>query len=942
MIASFSAMGPRLLASIGSASMVRGWRPHVDSFTIGSYPLLIVSHFRTQAINRRVGLLLGVALAWVLLGASCEDRVLSVAIDQPENRVMMAGESLLLTANVTASGRASRDVTWWSRDDGVASVTPGGMVQAIGAGVTDIVATSTWDPAMAAEIQLTVSSPALTLSLSRSGSGSGSVASAPPGIDCGSTCSADFDEGTSVTLTATPTAGNAFAGWSGACSGTGTCTVSMTQARGVDASFALAPAIEVTPATRDVGAVIIGDTATTTFTVRNAGGGTLAGSASVASPFAITAGGSYELAAGQSATVTVRFGPATVGSVSRDVTFSGGGGASRSVRGEGVPATFGLSLAVYGPGTGTVISDPPGIDCGATCAADFPTGSTVTLTATAGPDSVQTQWSGCQSTSGTTCTVEMTEARSLSVSFERLHVIWVNRIYANQSVPSQDSGMSPSERIPLVANRAGLLRVFVAADRPGVEDAEARLHYRHAVGGPETVVVLDGPTWLPLGPWEGDFRDSFATRLAPDVVRAGLQAYVSVTGSSYGESVSARYPESGFWDLHVVSVPTLDLRLVPVTYRSTTPALGDGRAYLDTTQRMFPFPDDGIQITIGAPYAFDGDLSTPQGWSDLLEDLWWQRFWDPSRPHTYGVVDAGADRVYNGVGYLGHPVGVGYSTLPGAADTAAHELGHNWNRLHAPCGGPPNVDPDFPYPDGRIGVWGYDLVDRRLKSPTEFADLMSYCRPRWVSDYTYRGVMDFRTYVTASALADGLGDTAGTSAPAAAEPLLVLTGRRDADGWHLEAPFFLDAAPEPIPEGPYRLHAWDAGGATIVDVTFGTVPLGVDEGTEAILLTVPLGRADAPRLAGLRIEERGRVLFERTAALRALAVRPTRATRLPDGSVRVTWDAQAYAAALVLDGVGGPLLARDRSGEAVVTASAAQLEVLLSDGLNTVVEVLVP
>ncbi|HSR89534.1 MAG TPA: hypothetical protein VLK22_04060, partial [Candidatus Udaeobacter sp.] len=61
--------------------------------------------------------------------------------------------------------------------------------------------------------------------------------SVPAGISCGSACSASFNSGTSVTLTATAVTGNTFAGWTGACSGTGTCTVSMTAAKSVGANF---------------------------------------------------------------------------------------------------------------------------------------------------------------------------------------------------------------------------------------------------------------------------------------------------------------------------------------------------------------------------------------------------------------------------------------------------------------------------------------------------------------------------------------------------------------------------------------------------------------------------------------------------------------------------------------------------------------------------------
>ena len=79
-----------------------------------------------------------------------------------------------------------------------------------------------------------------TLSVSRQGTGSGTVTSAPAGINCGNTCSYSFVAGASVTLTAQPASGSDFTGWSGACTGTGSCTVSMDSARSVTASFTAA------------------------------------------------------------------------------------------------------------------------------------------------------------------------------------------------------------------------------------------------------------------------------------------------------------------------------------------------------------------------------------------------------------------------------------------------------------------------------------------------------------------------------------------------------------------------------------------------------------------------------------------------------------------------------------------------------------------------------
>jgi chitinase len=76
-----------------------------------------------------------------------------------------------------------------------------------------------------------------TLKVSKSGTGKGTVTSSPTGITCGSTCAKAFPQGTAVSLTATPYTGSAFAGWGGACSGSGACQVTLTSAQSVTASF---------------------------------------------------------------------------------------------------------------------------------------------------------------------------------------------------------------------------------------------------------------------------------------------------------------------------------------------------------------------------------------------------------------------------------------------------------------------------------------------------------------------------------------------------------------------------------------------------------------------------------------------------------------------------------------------------------------------------------
>jgi hypothetical protein len=92
----------------------------------------------------------------------------------------------------------------------------------------------------------TIPPPTHTVTVTRTGNGSGTVTSSPAGINCGTTCSSAYDQGTSLTLTAAAANGSTFTGWSGACTGTAPCTLSITQNLSATAIFDLSP-IVVTP-----------------------------------------------------------------------------------------------------------------------------------------------------------------------------------------------------------------------------------------------------------------------------------------------------------------------------------------------------------------------------------------------------------------------------------------------------------------------------------------------------------------------------------------------------------------------------------------------------------------------------------------------------------------------------------------------------------------------
>ena len=145
----------------------------------------------------------------------------SVAVDESGHCTANCTSAFDVNTVVTLTASADRSATFsgWS---GACS----------GTGTCEV----TMDAAKSLTSTFIRKAPALTVA--RSGDGTGTVSSSPAGIDCGSTCLANYDYDASVTLTATPGASSTFTGWSGSgCSGTGTCQITMDQARSVDAAF---------------------------------------------------------------------------------------------------------------------------------------------------------------------------------------------------------------------------------------------------------------------------------------------------------------------------------------------------------------------------------------------------------------------------------------------------------------------------------------------------------------------------------------------------------------------------------------------------------------------------------------------------------------------------------------------------------------------------------
>ena len=228
-----------------------------------------------------------------------------------------------------------------------------------------------------------VSSTDYSVSVTKSGDGAGLVTSIPAGISCGSGCRVTYPAGTVVTLVASATSGSKFAGWTGDCSGTSACRVVGNAGLNVEARFNLLPS-----------------TSSTSGASSSSGASSTTGAA---------AAGGASIAVSTSTPMTAA--ASSIAAAPANQASAPGAGRSGSV--------YDVVVAKSGDGTGTVSSNPGGIECGNGCSMTYMAGIPVTLTATPEAGSRFEGWSGQCSGKGA-CTVSGNGAISVTARFTRL------------------------------------------------------------------------------------------------------------------------------------------------------------------------------------------------------------------------------------------------------------------------------------------------------------------------------------------------------------------------------------------------------------------------------------------------------------------------------------------------------------------------------------------
>ncbi len=333
-------------------------------------------------------------------------------------------------------------------------------------------------------------------------------------------------------------------------------------------------------------------------------------------------------------------------------------------------------------------------------------------------------------------------------------------------VPLELNGADVAPNAPIVANKDGILRVYVA---PSARFQARALSVELSFGSAGNTAPFTSTKLIRGASEHSEFGSTFnfpidATRIVP-----GASYAVHLLDGEGGPELD-RYPASDVSRLSVASAGTLHVVLVPLVVGGVMPDVSAAKIATFRARVLSMYPLSELSITTHDPVTSGIAVGPSAGWDELLDSLYALRAQDAPADNVfyYGMFTPAAT-FYD---YCVTDCTVGYSVVADASDVAdrgsvglgifsdgsnsdapdtmAHELGHALGRDHAPCDVSKQDAGPFPYPGGKIGVWGFDSLNHLLLDPSVYGDVMGYCTPDWISDFTYSAIFKRITQVNAA------------------------------------------------------------------------------------------------------------------------------------------------------------------------------------------------
>lgn len=458
--------------------------------------------------------------------------------------------------------------------------------------------------------------------------------------------------------------------------------------------------------------------------------------------------------------------------------------------------------------------------------------------------------------------------------------------------------------VPLIAGRPAFLRVFPMGDETSFFSPRALASFYQDGQLVHSTSLSTVAAEISTEPEEGNLLLSNNATIPGSVIQPGVRMTVQLDPDGIVPAAPGsqlRIPAEGAMSLNVVEMPVYEQTIVP-TVQDSFPGSEEivrwfeGKTADDVFFRFARtvLPIGEMDVTIHEPFRTTVDLRTEQGWILWLREIETAWVLEGRRGYYYGATMLPPRSAYGGLGYLWAPVSVGRNSR----QTYAHELGHNMNLYHIDCGGAGNPDTGFPY-DPTLGSWGFDVESGGLIHPRQYSDLMTYCDPAWVSDYSFGRAINRRLAV------EGSASRAAWDALPVESTIMLWGGAVDGE-LALEPAFAIKARPVlPRQGGPYRLEAHGVDGQ--LKFGFDFTPSEVEHGGSHFHFTVPYDPATEGALE--------RVVLSG-----------------PEGEL-VLEPGSTSPMAIIVNRSSGQVRAILRDWEGRAAASGADVDILVSDGL---------
>lgn len=333
-------------------------------------------------------------------------------------------------------------------------------------------------------------------------------------------------------------------------------------------------------------------------------------------------------------------------------------------------------------------------------------------------------------------------------------------LYQSVKVPLFSAGSAVTTRsAPVVQGKTSLVRVFV---RPEGSFATRNLRAVLTLKTGSNVKRFTQDLMVRSESTDASLPTTFNFNLEGAEIQSATEWTAAVVETSCaaprGTSAAARAPASGSVALNAEIVHPIELVLVPTTINGITSA--PTQAQVDSMRAAllayYPVPDVRVRVRAAHDISKAWNCAS-DSWSCALDEILSLRSADGVNSSTYYYGLLNPARTFTeycrsscvlGIAYgvsavsarYQGAVGIGFD-VQNTNETLIHEIAHAHGRSHAPCA-PGNslaqnsIDRSYPYPDARIGDWGWDSRSGALV-PATHKDVMSYCNPTWISAYNY-------------------------------------------------------------------------------------------------------------------------------------------------------------------------------------------------------------